>query len=291
MAWMARNRFVKIGTAFICMALLSSCSHIQRKDGPPNFHVDETKIPNAIPKVEPKAKYGNLASYRVFGKTYHTLPSSKGFQQTGLASWYGTQFHAHRTSSGEPYNMLAMTAAHKTLPLPTYLYVTNLRNNRRVIVKVNDRGPFADSRILDLSYVAAKKLGVVGHGTAPVKIEAIDPSTWNQSSDFMMADNNRPRRKYKPIYELENEAQTNPVTVASASTLYLQAGAFKDKARAQKLQQRLNSFMSTPVHVANPSYTGHLYRVKIGPIKDVATANQITHRLKSIGIETNRAGS
>src|SRR5437773_6629742 len=104
------------------MALLSSCSHM-KKDGPPNFYVDEKKIPNAVPKPEPLAKYGNYKSYVVFGKRYHTLNSSKNYDEVGTASWYGTQFHAHKTSSGERYNMLGMTAAHKTLPLPTYVEV------------------------------------------------------------------------------------------------------------------------------------------------------------------------
>lgn len=279
-------RFVKVSISLLLMLLLTSCSHVHRKDGPPNFHVDETKIPNAVPKVEPRAKYGNLATYRVFGKTYHTMSSSKNFSQTGLASWYGTQFHAQRTSSGEPYNMLAMTAAHKTLPLPTYLHVTNLKNHRTIIVKVNDRGPFADSRILDLSYVAAKKLGMLGHGTAPVKIEAIDPTTWGKSQDFFLA-NNKPRAKYKPVWEAERE-QVPSHAVASADSVYLQVGAFKDRSRAQKLQQRLTPLMGMPVHVASPSFTGTLYRVKIGPIKDVATANQLTHRLRSLGIKSNK---
>ncbi|MFZ2316163.1 MAG: septal ring lytic transglycosylase RlpA family protein [Gammaproteobacteria bacterium] len=275
--------FVKVSISLLVMLLLTSCSHMHRKDGPPNFHVDETKIPNAVPKVEPRAKYGNLSTYRVFGKTYHTMPSSKNFQQTGLASWYGTQFHEHRTSSGERYDMLAMTAAHKTLPLPTYLHVTNLKNQRTIIVKVNDRGPFADSRILDLSYVAAKKLGMLGHGTAPVKIEAIDPSTWGKSRDFFLAENKPRVTKYKPIWEAEREQPQS-----RADSVYLQVGAFKDRSRAQKLQQRLTPLLSMPVHVASPSYTGTLYRVKIGPIKDVATANQITHRLKSLGIKSNK---
>jgi len=157
------------------MILLSSCSHMSRQDGPPNFYVDETKIPNAVPKVEARAKYGNMPSYVVFGRRYYTMSSSKHYEAIGTASWYGTKFHSHRTSSGERYNMLAMTAAHKTLPLPTYVEVTNLKNNRKIIVKVNDRGPFESNRLIDLSYVAAKKLGMLGHGTARVKVAAIDP--------------------------------------------------------------------------------------------------------------------
>ena len=152
---------------------LASCTHVKR-DGAPSFYVDASKIPNAVPKPEPLSKY-NLPVYRVKGKTYHTLSSSKHYQEVGIASWYGTLFHKRRTSSGEQYNMLGMTAAHKTLPLPTYVEVLNLKNKRKVIVKVNDRGPFKDDRIIDLSYVAAKKLGMIGHGTAYVKVTAIDP--------------------------------------------------------------------------------------------------------------------
>ena len=155
--------------------LLASCAHFSQADGPPRYDVDVSHIPNAVPKVEPKSTYGNPTSYVVKGTTYYPLMSSKGFAQVGLASWYGTRFHERNTSSREPYNMFAMTAAHKTLPLPTYLTVTNLENGRRVIVRVNDRGPFYSNRIIDLSYTAAKKLGIYPKGTARVKIEAIDP--------------------------------------------------------------------------------------------------------------------
>ena len=115
--------------------------------------------------------------YCVFGRCYRTLKSSKHYDQRGWASWYGMKFHARHTSSGERYNVLGMTAAHKTLPLPTYVEVTNLRNRLKIIVKVNDRGPFEGNRLIDLSYVAAKKLGMLGQGTAPVRVRAIDLST------------------------------------------------------------------------------------------------------------------
>lgn len=161
------------GGLLLIALFLSGCTR-NTPDGPPDFYVDETKIPNAVPKVEPLAKYGNMPFYYVAGKRYYVMKSSHHYQATGTASWYGTKFHAHRTSSGEPYNMLAMTGAHKTLPLPTYVEVTNLRNRRHVIVKVNDRGPFAGNRLIDLSYVAAKKLGMIGHGTTLVHIRAID---------------------------------------------------------------------------------------------------------------------
>lgn len=115
----------------------------------------------------------STSSYRVFGKTYHVLKSSRHYAENGYASWYGRGFHHKRTFSGERYNMYKMTAAHKTLPLSTYVLVTNLNNHRQVIVKINDRGPFARNRLIDLSYAAAKKLGMLGHGTIPVSIKAV----------------------------------------------------------------------------------------------------------------------
>lgn len=132
------------------------------------------RIPDAVPKVEPMARRGNK-TYQVYGKTYHPLTSSKNYRETGLASWYGTKFHGNSTSSGEPYDLYAMTAAHRTLPLPTYARVTNTRNGKSIIVKINDRGPFHSNRLIDLSYAAARKLGIYGHGTGHVTVEAIDP--------------------------------------------------------------------------------------------------------------------
>lgn len=123
----------------------------------------------------PRSKYGNPESYEVYGKTYRVLPTARGYSERGLASWYGEDFHGKRTSSGEPYNMHAMTAAHKTLPLPTYVRVTNLQNRREIIVRVNDRGPFHDDRIIDLSFAAATELGIVRNGTAEVEVTTVDP--------------------------------------------------------------------------------------------------------------------
>ncbi|RMH16713.1 MAG: septal ring lytic transglycosylase RlpA family protein [Gemmatimonadetes bacterium] len=148
----------------------------ERAEGGPRT-VDLDAIPDAVPRIEPLSRYGNPPSYEVFGKTYHTLRDARGFVQEGMASWYGQEFHGRRTSSGEPYDMFAMTAAHRELPLPTYVRVTNLENGRSVVVRVNDRGPFHDteSRIIDLSYAAAYKLRIIGPGTARVRVEAIVP--------------------------------------------------------------------------------------------------------------------
>ncbi len=147
-------------------------------DGPPLRAVDLDKIPDAVPKREPRSRYGN-SPYKIcienHCKRYTPMKSAKGFQQKGIASWYGRKFHGRRTSSGETYDMFRMTAAHPTLPLPTWVRVTNLDTNKRVVVKVNDRGPFLHGRIIDLSYAAAHKLGIARKGTGRVGIKAITP--------------------------------------------------------------------------------------------------------------------
>ncbi len=156
------------------IALLSGCAGSGGKDGPGDWS-EFTDAPDAVPKAEPKSKYGNPASYVVFGKRYKTKTSSAGHVERGVASWYGKKFHGRKTSSGERYDMYAMTAAHKSLPLPTYAKVTNLENGRTAVVRINDRGPFHGDRVIDLSYTAARKLGVVSKGTAVVEVRAIDP--------------------------------------------------------------------------------------------------------------------
>lgn len=149
-------------------------------DGPPLIDCDITNIPNAVPKLEPLSRYGNPSTYEVLGNRYNVMPHASGYQAEGTASWYGRKFHGQRTSSGEPYDMFGMTAAHRSLPLPTYAKVKNLNNGREVIVKINDRGPFVKDRLIDLSYAAAKKLGIHATGTAKVLIAAIDPVEWHK---------------------------------------------------------------------------------------------------------------
>jgi rare lipoprotein A len=153
------------------VGLLSGCAGTGASSG----NVDLANVEDAVPRAEPKSKYGNPKSYVVFGKRYHTKASAEGHVERGVASWYGRKFHGRRTSSGERYDMYAMTAAHKSLPLPTYARVTNLENGRSAVVRINDRGPFHGNRVIDLSYAAANKLGVVRHGTARVEVRAIDP--------------------------------------------------------------------------------------------------------------------
>lgn len=285
---------------------LASCStHIKRTDGPPKFYVDETKIPNAKPKPEKLSKYGNMRSYVVFGRRYYVMRSSRNYSAVGVASWYGTMFHARNTSSGEPYNMLAMTAAHKSLPLPTYVEVVNLKNRRKVIVKVNDRGPFRSNRLIDLSYVAAKKLGMLGKGTAPVRVTAIDPYHPYQHYYQHYYQHQYHYQPYHyvsatPTKKIERQPQQkvasswrivkyHSLPPSRQSSLYLQVGAFKNIANAKNLQKKLIALLKTNVIITPPLKHESLFRVKIGPFNDVTTADKLTARLKLLGIAVNRS--
>lgn len=148
-----------------------------RRDRPPTdpLDVDLDAIPDAVPRDEPRSRYGNRDEYEVFGRTYRTLASAEGYVEEGVASWYGEEFHGRSTSSGEPYDMYAMTAAHRSLPLPSYVEITNLDNGRTVVVRVNDRGPFHGDRLIDVSYAAAHRLRMIGPGTARVRVRALRP--------------------------------------------------------------------------------------------------------------------
>lgn len=303
------------------MLLLNACSTV-KKDGPPSYPVDETKIPNAVPKVEALSKYGNLPTYRVFGKSYHVLTSSKNYDQVGVASWYGTAFHAQRTSSGERYNMLAMTAAHKTLPLPTYVQVTNLANGRKIIVKVNDRGPFEANRIIDLSYVAAKKLGMLGHGTAMVDVKAIDPLHYDRNSvepihhtvpssvyhnpEVIIAENSvseapvetiQPTTSAKHLHATKTAKMakltkkthlTSAKKSAHKEMVYLQIGSFKNKINAEQLKRKLTALVSSPIRIVHLAKANSLYQVQVGPFKDITTAKLMTKRLRSASLSRNQ---
>lgn len=148
-----------------------------RRDRPPTVprDVDLDTIADAVPRDEPLAAYGNMPEYEVLGTVYRRLETSEDYEEEGTASWYGEEFQGRRTSSGEPYDMYGMTAAHRTLPLPSYVEITNLDNGNRVVVRVNDRGPFHGGRLIDVSYAAAHRLGMLGHGTARVRIRALHP--------------------------------------------------------------------------------------------------------------------
>ena len=181
----------------VTITLLSSCATEAPKDGPPPTPIDLSQVQNAVPKIEPFSHYGNSRTYTVDGQTYHVLASANGYNQRGIASWYGTKFQGELTSSREPYNLYDMTAASKSLPIPCYVKVTNLENGKWVVVKVNDRGPFVSDRIIDLSYAAASKLGYADKGTAFVQVTAINPYTWNKpksTSETTLAQSKKPSK-------------------------------------------------------------------------------------------------
>ena len=245
--------------------LLSACGSLPH-DSAPSRYVDHTRIPDAVPRTEPLSKYGNPEDYEVNGRRYRVLKTSAGYRQRGVASWYGTKFHGQRTSSGETYNMYAMTAAHKTLPIPSYVEVTNLDNGRKVVVRVNDRGPFHDGRIIDLSYVAAKKLGIVATGTANVEVRAIDPA-------------HKDRHKTIAIIPAAH--------ADSGGNLYLQVGAFTDRNNAQQLLSQLVTLVKNNVLINHKNEGGNdIYRVRIGPLNSEAEARQLTGQLTPLGIGT-----
>ncbi len=238
------------------------------RDSPPSRTVDVTSIPDAVPRDEPRSQYGNPSSYEVFGHRYYVMENSKGYVERGIASWYGTKFHGKRTSSGESYDMYAMTAAHKTLPLPTYVEVTNLENRRTVILRVNDRGPFHDNRIIDLSYTAAVKLGIVAKGTGLVEVRAI-ASTKNYAG----------AKNTDPSFRTVSTGQ-------QGLPFYIQVGAFSDLLNAEKLRVRVSVVGVDLVQINQAAVAGKtLYRVRIGPLASVENADQIVNQLVQIGIQ------
>ncbi len=217
-----------------------------------------------------KSERGNPSSYVVHGKRYFVLDSSEGFKQRGIASWYGRKFHGRKTSSGEVYNMHEMTAAHKTLPIPVYVHVKNLDNGRSTIVRVNDRGPFIDGRIIDLSFAAAKKLGVTLPGTANVEITALS------------AGQSKPQQTVRTIPLAKTESRDD-------SSLFIQMGSFSSQVNAQSLKQNLLAANESAVRVSQlDTDGGRFYRVQVGPLFDIDEANVILQRLQRKGFHGAR---
>jgi rare lipoprotein A len=239
----------------IALLLLTACAGDKKDeqfDGPSDRPIKPADVQDAIPQSEPLARYGNHSPYTVLGKTYTVLPSGKGYHERGIASWYGSKFHGRRTSSGELYDMHLPTAAHKSLPLPAYAEVTNLDNGRRMIVKINDRGPFHEGRIIDLSYAAAIKLGVDKTGTARVDVRVIDVET--------------PRR----------------AAVKVADGTFLQVGAFSKRKTADQLAGQMVAAQLKPVSVQESQ---GLYKVWIGPYASEAEIKASMRRVVELGYE------
>ena len=237
-------------------------------DRPPEDYERIRNVADAKPRVEPKSKQGNPSSYEVFGKRYYVMRDSRGYVERGIASWYGTKFDGRKTSNGEIYDINKMTAAHKTLPLPTYVEVENLKTGKSVIVRVNDRGPFKAGRIIDLSFAAAQKLGISSEGTGLVEVRAIDPRAWRQD------------RPPPPPAVPQQPAAPPPVT-----RIYLQLGAFAQRHNAEALRVRASATDGRAFVVAETRNGAALYKVRIGPLATVEAVDAVMQRLIAHGFD------
>lgn len=243
--------------------LFSACSPTKTvlMDGAPETdHINYVSVPDAIPQYEIRTRAGNPDEYEVLGEKYRVLSESTGYSATGIASWYGTKFHGKKTSNGEIYDMYRMTAAHKSLPIPSYVKVTNLSNEKSVIVRINDRGPFHENRIIDLSYVAAKKLAMQKAGTAKVKVEAIDPELFS-----------------------EQQAKLD-INQQSQKDYYLQIGAFSQLANAELIQNKLFNSEISNIRIKK-EYTKNntFFKVQIGPVRSIQNADNLNQKLSQLG--------
>lgn len=275
-----------------CASVPGPMSRPHSDGAPRNAPANLASLPDPIPRAELPSRYGNPASYVVHGKKYHTWDSADGYREEGIASWYGTKFHGRRTSSGEPFNMFTLTAAHRHLPVPTYVRVTNLDNQRSTIVRVNDRGPFHPNRIIDLSYAAAVKLGFEDHGTARVSVEAIvAKAPRNQTgTQPAIAAPSRSAQDHQSVASAPHtvladigSAVPSPQALAaapvlprtsSASTFVVQAGAFSQLDSADQMARSLSQMVPSPAYVVRTNDDGY-YRVRVGPYANRAEAVRI----------------
>jgi rare lipoprotein A len=248
---------LQLAAALLALAALAGCAGEARKPAPPSATPLPPPVPAppAVPRDEPRAKYGNPPFYEVDGRRYVVLASAAGYVEVGMASWYGPDFHGGRTATGETYDMHGMTGAHPTLPLPTWVRVTNLENGRSVVVRLNDRGPFARGRIIDLSRAAAEQLDMIRAGTARVEVRS-----------------------------LANEGPAPAAAVPVA--YYAQAGAFGSRENAEALAGRLRSAGIEGVTVSESAAGGRpLFRVRAGPAASLADFDRLVERLRAAGAE------
>jgi len=313
------------------LLLLAACAQTPRHPSPahpaaatppatvvPRNAPDVNQIPDAIPREEPRSPYGNPPFYTVGGRRYAVLPSASGYVERGVASWYGTEFHGLRTSTGEPYDMFAMTAAHKTLPLPCYARVTNLSNGRSVVVRINDRGPFIANRIIDLSYSAAARLDMIRSGTAFVELDVLSPAAPALSASMPV---NVPAAQAASVGVSSVPAMNAPAgpagaeptppgtalavpaapataapvaasvgapVAAATGTLYIQVGAYARVENAAGAVRRLQAAGMQNVFTLAPDAHHPLQRVRIGPIASVQQFDTAIDRLGALGFPNAR---
>ncbi|HZZ93508.1 MAG TPA: septal ring lytic transglycosylase RlpA family protein [Usitatibacter sp.] len=268
-------------------------------DGPPDAVPDGLdQVPDAVPRKEPFHKFANRP-YAVFGETYVPVVDEEPYKQRGLASWYGRKFHGQKTSSGETYDMFAMTAAHKTLPIPSYARVTNLANGKSVVVRINDRGPFHKGRIIDLSYAAAKRIGIVGRGSAMVEVERV----FEPEDAARHAATTAPAPQAAPGKAVPDNAAyasppvptaiVTPVVAEEPAGLWIQLGAFASAEGAQSFRDHVTRSLPWLYEPVQVSYRDGLHRVRLGPYRTKDEATAIADKVeRSLGItpavSTNR---
>lgn len=314
-------RLNAVRALLLLAALLGACAHVPpRHAAPPGTTPaptvlpsqvpDLSAIPDAVPRAEPRSAAGNPPFYEVAGHRYVVLASATGYVERGVASWYGTEFHGLRTSTGEPYDMFAMTAAHKTLPLPCYARVTNLANGRSVVVRINDRGPFIANRIIDLSYTAALRLDMIRNGTAFVQVEALTPgapllqaalpATSMAASEASVGLSSVPAvtpavaaqlpsasTATAPPATAARAAAPAPAAASNAPRFYIQVGAYARAENAQRALQRLHAAgLDATLSAGGAAPT--LQRVRIGPIGSVQDFDALIARLATLGFPDAR---
>lgn len=269
-----RAIFLTFITALVLVGCSSSAKqsdsrYTMRNDKAPTNPPDVSNVPDAVPVALEYSRGGNKSQYQVWGKTYRVLDSHIGYAKEGIASWYGLKFHGHKTSNGEIYDIYKMSAAHKSLPIPSFARVTNLDNGQSVVVRVNDRGPFHDDRLIDLSYAAASRLGITQKGTGRVRVEAIDARV--ASADKPMS---------VPIAAVKESTARS----ANAEGRFLQIGAFGNEENAQRAQAKLASVSSEIVSVV-PTYNGgkRIHRVVLGPLRSGISVDQLIERVVDAG--------
>lgn len=233
--------------------------HVEQ-DSAPLRPISQDEVFDAIPQADPILRFGNVSPYVIDGVTYNVLEDYRDYREQGTASWYGAKFSGHKTSNGELYDLYQPSAAHKTLPIPSYARVTNLDNGKSIVVRVNDRGPFHSDRIIDLSYAAAVKLGYMEQGTAQVEVEVMEVVGVEDRRD--------------PLY---------------GNYRYLQLGAFGREASAQTLVEALTPLLTAEVFVSAVESDGTLlYRVRVGPVDDKSHLLAVQQQLQDSGYDAGQ---
>lgn len=259
------------------LLLMSGCSimdknesdsrYTLKQDIAPDNPPDVSNVPDAVPVALPYSRGGNRPKYEVWGKNYAVMDSHVGYVEEGTASWYGLKFHGHQTANGEIYDIYKMSAAHKSLPIPSFARVTNLENGKQVVVRVNDRGPFHGNRLIDLSYAAAARLDMLGKGTAHVRVESIDASM--ASVPEILPESQQPILAATPVSE---------------ASKYLQVGAYGSQSNAENAQRKLSEMLTTDVQVVEVESNGRrLHRVLVGPLAAGLSVDGLISRIVGAG--------